>query len=177
MRILSNTLFRPAVLAAAALLLGPAAGSAQPAPEARVPAPVLHGLDLESATIPEIQSAMDQHRFSSVELTAFYLGRIAQLNPALGAVIATSPTALVEAVFSDLRRATHQLRGGMDGIPALLKDNVDTQILRATAGSEALAGARDVRDAFLVRRLRDAGAVILGKTNLSEWANFRSSLS
>jgi amidase len=136
----------------------------------------IRGIDLERSTIPDLQDAMDHHRLSSVELTAFYLGRIDELNPDLHAVIATSPLALVEAVLSDVRRATHQLRGPMDGIPVLLKDNVDTRILRATAGSEALLGARG-RDAFLVRRLRDAGAVIVGKANLSEWANFRSFLS
>jgi amidase len=84
---------------------------------------------------------------------------------------------VIEAVFSDLRRATHDLRGPMDGIPVLLKDNVDTRIVATTAGSEALQDARHDRDAFLVRKLRAAGAVILGKANLSEWANFRSSLS
>ncbi|HEX3762439.1 MAG TPA: amidase, partial [Kofleriaceae bacterium] len=132
--------------------------------------------DLERSTIPQLQDAMDRGRISSLLLTAFYLGRIEDLNPELHAVIATSPTALIEAAFSDIRRATHRLRGPMDGIPVLLKDNVDTEVLRATAGSEALLGARG-RDAFLVGRLRDAGAVILAKTNLSEWANFRSFLS
>jgi len=89
----------------------------------------------------------------------------------------TSPTALIEALFSDLRRHVHRLRGPMDGIPVLLKDNVDTRIVPTTAGSEALLQARHNRDAFLVRQLRDGGAVILGKTNLSEWANFRSTMS
>src|SRR5215510_7599086 len=130
-----------AILAAAAFVLG--SGSplvAQPASQAAHGDPVLRGLDLERSTIAEI-------------------------NPALNAVIATSPTALLEAALSDVRRLTHQLRGPMDGIPVLLKDNVDTQVLQATAGSEALLDARG-RDAFLVRRLRDAGAVILGKANL-----------
>jgi amidase len=137
----------------------------------------VRGIDLERSTIPELQTAMDRRRLTSLELTAFYLRRIAELNPALHAVIATSPTAVIEAVFSDLRRATHDLRGPMDGIPVLLKDNVGTQIMPTTAGSEALQDARHDRDAFLVRKLRAAGAVILGKANLSEWANFRSSLS
>ena len=166
-----------AILVAAALLLG--SGSplvAQPSTPARHGDPVLRGLDLERSTIPEIQRAMNNGRISSILLTAFYLGRIAELNPELHAVISTSPTALLEAALSDLRRLTHQLRGPMDGIPVLLKDNVDTAILPATAGSEALENARG-RDAFLVRRLRAAGAVIIGKANLSEWANFRSFLS
>ncbi|HEY0483591.1 MAG TPA: amidase [Kofleriaceae bacterium] len=166
-----------AMLVAATCVLG--SGStlvAQPVTQARHGDPVLRGLDLERSTIPEIQAAMDHGRISSVLLTAFYLGRIADLNPDLHAVIATSPTALLEAALSDFRRLTHQLRGPMDGIPVLLKDNVDTRILPATAGSEALEHARG-RDAFLVGKLRAGGAVILGKANLSEWANFRSFLS
>src|SRR4029079_2970677 len=126
---------------------------------------------------PELQHAMDRHRISSLELTIFYLARIRQLNPDLHAVIATSPTALLEAVLSDLRRQLHQLRGPMDGIPILLKDNVDTRVMPTTAGSEALQNARHDRAAFLVRQLRAGGAVVLGKANLSEWANFRSFLS
>ena len=166
--------------AAAALALGSGAAIAAPgAPTApaRHGDPVVRGIDLERSTIPELQDAMDRGRLSSFELTAFYLGRIAELNPELHAVIATSPTALFEAVASDFRRATRQLRGPMDGIPVLLKDNVDTRIARATAGSQALLQARDDRDAFLVRKLRAVGAVVLGKTNLSEWANFRSTMS
>jgi amidase len=176
MRILGHA----AVLAGTALLstlvIDAATARADSSAQSRHGDARIRGIDLERSTIPDLQDAMDHHRLSSVELTAFYLGRIDELNPDLHAVIATSPLALVEAVLSDVRRATHRLRGPMDGIPVLLKDNVDTQILRATAGSEALLGARG-RDAFLVRRLRDAGAVIVGKTNLSEWANFRSFLS
>jgi amidase len=176
MRILGNE----AVLATVTFLVGAGLGSgtslAQPPAHAPHVDATLHGIDLEHTTIPELQEAMAHHRLTSIELTAFYLDRIEDLNPALHAVIATAPLALVEAAFSDLRRAARQLRGPMDGIPILLKDNVDTRELRATAGSEALAHARG-RDAFLVRRLREAGAVILGKTNLSEWANFRSFLS
>jgi len=162
--------------AAAALGAGTAAAAPLTAPP-RHPDPTLRGIDLERSTIPQLQDAMDRGRLSSFELTALYLSRIAELNPELHAVIATSPTALLEAVASDVRRITHRLRGPLDGIPVLLKDNVDTRILRATAGSQALLQARDDRDAFLVRKLRAGGAVVLGKTNLSEWANFRSSLS
>jgi amidase len=167
-----------AALVAAALLLGAGAGSTTADPAAQSSANVsLRGVDLERSTILEIQRAMDHKRISSLELTIFYLARIRQLNPELNAVITTSPTALVEAVLSDLRRQLHQLRGPMDGIPVLLKDNVDTQIMPTTAGSEALLNARHDRDAFLVRQLRAGGAVVLGKANLSEWANFRSILS
>jgi amidase len=167
---------RPTILAATATLCVAIAGPAVAAPAAPVAA-VIRGIDLERSTIPELQDAMAHRRLTAVELTAFYLARIAALNPALHAVIQTSPTALAEAAESDVRRLLHQLRGPLDGIPVLLKDNVDTQIVRATAGSEALQQARDDRDAFLVRKLRAGGAVVLGKTNLSEWANFRSSLS
>jgi amidase len=178
MRIFSQ-LFRHRVTLAATLLLGFALGASTTtagSTASRHGDPVLRGIDLERSTIPQLQDAMDRGRISSLLLTAFYLDRIRDLNPELHAVIATSPTALLEAAFSDIRRATRHLRGPMDGIPVLLKDNVDTEVVRATAGSEALLGARG-RDAFLVGRLRDAGAVILGKANLSEWANFRSFLS
>ncbi|HET9622741.1 MAG TPA: amidase family protein, partial [Kofleriaceae bacterium] len=86
----------------------------------------MHGIDLERATILDLQAAMDHGRLSSVELTAFYLARILRLNPSLHAVLVTSPSALVEALFSDVRRQLHQTRGPLDGIPVLLKDNVDT---------------------------------------------------
>jgi amidase len=163
-----------AILAAAACLLGSGSTIADPSVQTRHGDAVLRGVDLERSTIPDIQAAMDRGQISSLQLTGFYLGRIAELNPELHAVIATSPTALFEAASSDLRRQSHQLKGPMDGIPVLLKDNVDTRIVPTTAGSEALEGATHDRDAFLVRRLRAAGAVVLGKANLSEWANFRS---
>ena len=167
-----------AALFAAALLLGAGAGPTTASPAAQANNNVsLHGVDLERSTIPDLQNAMDRHRISSLELTIFYLARIRQLNPDLHAVITTSPTALAEALLSDIRRAVRQLRGPMDGIPILLKDNVDTRVMPTTAGSEALADARHDRDAFLVRKLRAGGAVVLGKANLSEWANFRSFLS
>lgn len=141
-------------------------------------APVVAGIDLERATIPDLQKAMDRGRLSSVRLTAFYLKRIGQLNPRLHAVIATNPDALRLAVASDARRHRHDARGPMEGIPVLLKDNVNTRDRQqTTAGSFALADARPARDAHLVSRLRNAGAVVLGKANLSEWANFRSTNS
>jgi amidase len=167
---------RHVFLAAAACALGSGATLASPG-AARHPDAVLRGVDLERATIPELQQALDRGRLSAVELTVFYLRRIAAVDRDLHAVIAVSPTAVIEAALSDLRRVTRQRRGAMDGIPVLLKDNVDTQLVGTTAGSEALAHARHDRDAALVRRLRSAGAVVLGKTNLSEWANFRSFLS
>ncbi|OZM75349.1 amidase [Amycolatopsis antarctica] len=131
------------------------------------------GLDLDAATIPQLQERMDDRALSSVRLTSAYLDRIRRIDPKLHSVLALNPVALAEAAGSDLRRLTGRTRGDLDGIPVLLKDNIDTKRMPTTAGSRALTG-RPEADAELVRRLRDAGAVVLGKANLSEWANFRS---
>jgi amidase len=137
--------------------------------------PRLHGIDLERATVLDLQRAMDRRRLRSVRLTSFYLRRIRKLDPLLHSVIETNPRALRAASRSDVRRRRHGPRSALEGIPVLLKDNIDTADRQhTTAGSFALIGARPARDAFLVKRLRAAGAVILGKANLSEWANFRS---
>jgi amidase len=109
---------------------------------------------------------------SSVQRTTGYLERITELNPVLGAVITVSPDALDDAAARD--RDPAGPRGPLHGVPILIKDNIDVRGLPATAGSPALRDAEDRGDAFLVTRLREAGAVILGKANLSEWANFRS---
>jgi amidase len=110
--------------------------------------------------------------YSSAGQTTRYLERIAELNPLLGAVTTVSPDALREASARD--QESPASRGPLHGVPVLVKDNIDVRGLPATAGSPALGGAADRGDAFLVARLREAGAVILGKANLSEWANFRS---
>ena len=107
-----------------------------------------------------------------VALATYYLQRIAELNPILGAVTTVSPDALSEAAARD--QESPASRGPLHGVPVLVKDNIDVRGLPATAGSPALGGGADRGDAFLVTRLREAGAVILGKANLSEWANFRS---
>ncbi len=109
---------------------------------------------------------------SSVERATGCLARTTELNPVLGAVITVSPDALGEAAARDQDPAGP--RGPLHGVPILIKDNIDVRGMPATAGSPALLGAADRGDAFLVTRLREAGAVILGKANLSEWANFRS---
>ena len=139
----------------------------------------LDGLDLDRVTVLDLQDAM-RRGLTSVALTAFYLHRIRALDPKLHAVIETNPDALREAAASDAHRrgARAGARSALEGIPVLLKDNVDTRDREhTTAGSLALVRARPARDAFLVKRLRAAGAVILGKANLSEWANFRSAPS
>jgi amidase len=110
---------------------------------------------------------------TAAEVTAFYLERIGRLNPALHAVITVNPGAAGEAEASDGLRALTGARGPLEGIPVLVKDNIQAAGMPATAGSPALLDARG-RDAFIVSRLRQAGAVIIGKANLSEWANFRS---
>jgi len=131
------------------------------------------GISAADATVVNLGSALSAGTLTAAELTGFYLERIERLNPGLRAVIAISPDAGGEAAASDARRAVGEGRGALDGIPVLLKDNVSASALPATAGSPALLGAAG-SDAFLVGRLRAAGAVILGKSNLSEWANFRS---
>lgn len=140
--------------------------------------PVLRGIDLEAATIPDLQRAMDRRKLSSVQLTQFYLHRIRALNPRLHAVITTNPDALRIAAASDRQRRRSGARSPLEGIPVLLKDNVDTRDRQpTTAGSLALLASKPAKDAFLVQRLRAAGAVVIGKANLSEWANFRSTNS
>jgi amidase len=115
---------------------------------------------------------MSSHRINSVELTNFYLRRIRQLNPSLNAVITVSPTALADARAADAARRSGDHRPLL-GIPIIVKDNVDTAGMPTTAGSWALAGSTP-GDAFIAAKLKAAGAIIIGKANLSEWANFRS---
>ncbi|HEY8471844.1 MAG TPA: amidase [Natronosporangium sp.] len=165
-----------AVIAAGLVFTGAPAAPAAPAQHHHPPAaPVLRGINLEQATVLDLQAAMNRRQLSSVDLTNFYLKRIRALDPMLNSVIETSPHALRDAALSDLHRRRHGPRSPLEGIPVLLKDNVDTDDrLHTTAGSFALLEAEPKRDAFLVQRLRAAGAIILGKANLSEWANFRS---
>ncbi|AIV33191.1 amidase family protein [Streptomyces sp. MPA0124] len=135
---------------------------------------LVHGVNLDTVTIPELQERMDRGTLSSFRLTLAYLRRIKAVDPRINAVLRTSPTALGQAVASDLRHRLGKSRGPLDGIPVLLKDNVNTRDMPTTAGSLALAGSPPATDADLVKKLRAAGAVILGKANLSEWANFRA---
>ena len=132
----------------------------------------------EEATIAELQRAMAAGRLTSRRLTRAYLRRIRQLDLTgiqLNSVIEVNPDALEIAAELDAERRRGRLRGPLHGIPILVKDNYATRDrMETTAGSLALLGSRVPRDAFVIRRLRRAGAVILGKLNLSEWANFRS---
>ncbi len=128
--------------------------------------------------IAELQAGLDSGRFTARGLVEQYLERVERLDrrgPALRAVIETNPGALAAADALDRERKAGALRGPLHGIPLLIKDNIDTADgMATTAGSLALIGTRPPRDAFFVQRLRRAGAVLLGKTNLSEWANIRS---
>jgi amidase len=132
-------------------------------------------------TVAQLQAEMADGRLTSVKLTRFYLDRIAALDqagPNVNSVIELNPDALQLAQSADARRARGKVIGPLDGIPVLLKDNIDTgDKMQTTAGSFALAGRPAVKDSTVAANLRAAGAVILGKTNLSEWANFRSFFS
>jgi amidase len=126
------------------------------------------------ATIPELQALMNSGALTSVQLTTNYLNQIATFNNLLHAVIETNPDALAIAKKLDTERRSGRLRGPLHGIPILVKDNLATaDQMQTTAGSLALVGSIVPTDSVVVNRLRASGAVILGKANLSEWANFR----
>ncbi len=133
------------------------------------------------ATIDGLQARMAAGTLTARELTAAYLERIAQIDragPKLNSIIELNPEALATAETLDAERKAGRVRGPLHGMPVLLKDNIATaDRMETTAGSLALVGLKPTRDAHLVARLREAGAVILGKTNLSEWANFRGERS
>jgi amidase len=131
----------------------------------------------DEATVAGLQARMADGTLDSRTLTRAYLDRIAAIDkagPAVNAIIELNPDAMAEAAARDAERGAGKVRGPLHGIPVLLKDNIDAVPMVNSAGSLALADNRPAHDAFLVQRLRAAGAVILGKTNLSEWANFRS---
>src|ERR1043165_4550004 len=137
--------------------------------------------EMEEVTIAELQNAMKSGKMSARSIAEKYLARIAKLDkrgPALNAIHELHPDALSIAESLDKERKAKGVRGPLHGIPVLIKDNIDTaDRMSTTAGSLALVGAKPLRDSFVAQRLREAGAVILGKTNLSEWANFRSTHS
>lgn len=136
---------------------------------------------LDETTISELAAGMRSGQYTAVALSTAYLERIAavdQAGVALRSVIEINPEAIAIAAARDRERRAGLVRGPLHGVPVLIKDNIDTaDRMQTTAGSLALVGSPVNRDAFLIRRLREAGAVILGKTNLSEWANFRSTRS
>lgn len=135
----------------------------------------------EEYTIKQVQEGFDAGEFSVQELVQAYLDRIAEVDddgPMLNSVIETNPDALAIAKELDAELKEGKKRGPLHGIPVLLKDNIDTQDkMSTTAGSRALAGSKPLQDSYIAAKLREAGAVILGKANLSEWANFRGNMS
>ncbi len=147
--------------------------------EATVNSPVK--FELEETSVDDLQQKMESGQYTSHAITQMYLDRIQQIDksgPGLNAVIELNPDALSIADSLDKERANKRVRGPLHGIPVLLKDNINTaDKMQTTAGSLALEGNIASSDAFVVKKLREAGAIILGKTNLSEWANFRSSRS
>ncbi|MGB7621428.1 MAG: amidase family protein, partial [Terriglobia bacterium] len=136
---------------------------------------------LEETTIHDLQNGMQSGKYTARSIVQKYLTRIALLNkvgPVLNQVLETNPDALSIADALDAERKAKGPRGPLHGIPILLKDNIGTaDKMTTTAGSLALAGSIPARDAFVAARLRRAGAILLGKTNMSEWANFRSTHS
>src|SRR3954465_7513554 len=155
-----------------ALLLGVCGAAAPSGMAANPPNTKVAGIGVGATAIPQLQQLMSSHRLNAVDLTNFYLRRIRQLNPTLNAVITVSPTALADARAADAARRSGDRRPLL-GIPIIVKDNIDTTGMPTTAGSWALAGSTPA-DAFIAQRLKAAGAIIIGKANLSEWANFRS---
>lgn len=133
---------------------------------------------IQEATIQDIRLAFNEKRLTSKQLVDFYLEEISKLNPILFAVIETNPDALIQAENADRERELKEVTTELPflhGVPILLKDLISTKDkLSTTAGSLALLGSVVRRDAGVVKRLRESGAVILGKASLSEWAHFRS---
>ena len=136
------------------------------------------GFQFEEATVDSIHRGFKNGSLTSTALVRYYLGQIARLNPQLHAVIEVNPDALRDAARADAERASGHRRaaaGGLHGVPVLIKDLIATRDrLNTTAGSFALLGSVARRDAGVVARLRRAGAVVLGKSNLPEWGNFRN---
>jgi amidase len=171
--------------AAVAATLLPLAAGAAATPAAVPETPVIHtaagDFDLTEASITDLQARLQSGKSTSRTLCQQYLDRIAKIDkqgPKLNAIIELNPDALSIADALDKERKAGKVRGPLHGVPILLKDNIDTgDKMQTTAGALALAGHRATHDAFVAAQLRKAGAIILGKTNLSEWANFRSSHS
>jgi amidase len=163
----------------------PAAGamvvSARPLAALAPPAPSVPDFELEEITLAELAQGIRSGRFTARSLTEKYLGRIEQIDrrgPVLNSLIELNPDAVAIADALDKERKAKGGRGPLHGIPVLIKDNIGTDDrMKTSAGSLALAESVPPRDSFVAAKLREAGAVILGKTNLSEWANFRSTHS
>jgi amidase len=178
--LLEAALLGGAASAAGGLLGSPRSGeAATPAPQDPTPPPYAPPpFELEELAIAQLRQGLDAGRYTARGLVAAYLGRIDALNhegPKLHALIETNPQAVELAERCDAERRSGAPRGPLHGIPILLKDNIDTaDRMTTTAGSLALEGSSAARDSTVAARLRAAGAILLGKANMSEWANFRS---
>jgi len=161
--------------------ISPSAAEVEPLRGLGFPGHSIAKFELEEATIWDLQSGMTAGRFTARSIVDQYLERIEELDrkgPALHHVIEVNPDARSIAETLDAERKAGRMRGPLHGIPVLLKDNIDTaDRMTTTAGSYALEGSIPLRDAFIAQRLREAGAILLGKANMSEWANFRSTRS
>jgi amidase len=171
-------------VAVAAPLASSPAGAARRAEAwtpATLPGPAVEPFELDEITLGALEEGLKSGKFTAHSLTEKYLERIEEIDkrgPGVNAVLEVNPDALAIADALDRERQTRGPRGPLHGIPVLIKDNLATRDrMQTTAGSLALAGATPPQDSFVARKLRAAGAVILGKTNLSEWANIRSSHS
>ncbi|HKU27615.1 MAG TPA: amidase family protein, partial [Candidatus Sulfotelmatobacter sp.] len=169
------------LMGGAALALRPALSSAREISRPADGAPDIKPFDLEEITIAELQDGMKSGKFTAQSLVEKYSARIEEVDksgPAVNAIIQMNPESLSIAEELDRERKAKGPRGPLHGIPVLIKDNIDTaDRMMTTAGSLALVGSKPPKDSFVAQRLRAAGAFILGKTNLSEWANIRSSHS
>jgi amidase len=146
-----------------------------------VPLPEIKPFELDEITVSDLQDGMKSGKFTARSLVEKYSSRIAEIDkqgPAINSVLELNPDALSIADSLDEERKAKGPRGPMHGVPVLIKDNIDTaDRMMTTAGSLALVGSKPLQDSYVAQKLRSAGAVILGKTNLSEWANIRSSHS
>jgi len=180
-RISRRTLFAYGAAGTALAAAATSAGRVALAASTPPPPPDLPTFELEEATIADLQRRMESGHESSRSLTEKYIARIDAMDrkgPSLHSVLEVNPDAASIAQSLDAERKAGKVRGPLHGIPILLKDNIGTSDrMTTTAGSLALEGSIPPADAFLAKKLRDAGAVLLGKTNLSEWANFRSTHS
>ena len=179
-----RTFLRNSLVAGTTAVVTPALGAAReimPAKAAAVLPATVKPFELEEITISELQDGMKSGRFTARSLVELYSERIDEIDkrgPAVNAIIEMNPDALSIADSLDAERKAKGPRGPLHGIPVLIKDNIDTaDRMMTTAGSLALVGSKPAKDSAVAQKLRAAGAVILGKTNLSEWANIRSSHS
>ena len=171
-----------AVTGSSALALTGITSCEKPASEKK--SVINHGVkpfELDELTISDLQDAMKTGKYTARSICEMYLSRINEIDkhgPSLNSVLEINPDALAIADELDKERQSNKVRGPLHGIPVMIKDNIDTaDKMTTTAGSLALKGSIAAQDSFVAKKLREAGAVILGKTNLSEWANFRSSYS